>query len=83
MSDIRQRLAGIDLRIDRLNSFSLIVPFVDAAKDGKTPFSFIQHVYQDQLIPSTVSVLAKIDSEVATFKPKDAVRQFLRRSRAF
>ena len=69
MSDIRM----LDLRVDRLLSTNVQVPFVDQLKDGKTPFRIFGYIFMDTLIPPLVGSLTQGFVIIpSTFDPADA-----------
>lgn len=69
MSDIRM----LDLRVDRLLSTSVQVPFVDQLKDGKTAFRLNAYIFMDTLIPPLVGSLTQGFVIIpSTFDPADA-----------
>jgi hypothetical protein len=72
MSDIRM----MDLRVDRLKTTVIQVPFVDQLNDGKTAFKLTAYTYQDQLIPALVGSLTQGFTIIpATFEPTNAPYQ--------
>ncbi|KAF8593545.1 hypothetical protein BDV93DRAFT_566425 [Ceratobasidium sp. AG-I] len=66
LADIRQNVA----QIPELMSSTVIIPFVDRLKNGKSPFSLSKYTFTDQIIPSAVSSLVEgYQNELASFTP--------------
>lgn len=72
-SDIRQTFLIVPLRIAKLAGFAAYIPFVDAAGDGVTPFSYTIRTWQDAVVPALVANVYGFPSTPSTFEPADAV----------
>lgn len=71
-TDIRQNFL-VDLRVDSLPTLTASIPFVDAAKDNKTAFSYNVGSWVPQLLPSLVATLSGHKDTLAHFEPLAAV----------
>lgn len=71
-NDIRQNFL-VDLRVDRLSSVTAAIPFVDAAKNGVTPFALGIGTFQNQLVPALVATLSGYKDTIAHFEPVNKV----------